>query len=153
MNLTIKKIGETALEVSRHFKASPERVFDAHTDAEILSKWLLGPEGWSMPECSSDARPGGKLRYTWVDESGNGFSLNGTYDVVDRPNLIVHRESFESDPPMPDTHVETRFEPSDIGTKVTLLLTFPSQEAREEMIESGMSDGMETSYNRLAEVL
>lgn len=61
--LQIKTEGETHVIVTRTFAASPEAVYRAHIEPELIQKWMLGPDGWSMPVCINDARPGGKIRY------------------------------------------------------------------------------------------
>ena len=65
--LTLKTEGDTYVVVTRRFAASPEAVYRAHTDAKLVQQWLLGPEGWTMPVCINEARPGGKIRYEWTN--------------------------------------------------------------------------------------
>lgn len=54
--LELKTEGDTQVIVTRHFKAPPEAVYRAHTETEIVQKWMLGPPGWTMPVCINDAR-------------------------------------------------------------------------------------------------
>ena len=77
--LTLKTEGDTHVVVTRRFAAPPEAVYRAHTDPKLIQKWLLGPEGWTMPVCINDARPGGKIRYEWTNGKGRGFHLTGEY--------------------------------------------------------------------------
>src|ERR1051326_2491491 len=70
--MTLKTEGEKYVVVTRRFAASPEAVYRAHTDAKLVQQWMLGPDGWTMPVCQIDARPGGKIRYEWSDGKGNG---------------------------------------------------------------------------------
>jgi len=65
--MTLKTEGETHIIVTRRFSAPPETVYRAHTDPKLIQKWLLGPEGWSMPVCVNEARPGGKFRYECIE--------------------------------------------------------------------------------------
>ena len=71
--LTLKTEGDTHVVVTRRFAAPPEVVYHAHTDPKLLQKWLLGPEGWTMPVCINEATPGGKIRYEWTNGKGGGF--------------------------------------------------------------------------------
>ena len=41
--LTLKTEGDTHVVVMRRFAAPPEKVYRAHTEPELLKKWLLGP--------------------------------------------------------------------------------------------------------------
>src|SRR5277367_2318501 len=51
--LTLKTEGDKHVIVTRRFAAPPEAVYRAHTDPKLVQMWLLGPEGWTMPVCSS----------------------------------------------------------------------------------------------------
>ena len=68
--MTIKTEGDTHVVVTRRFAASPEAVYRAHTEPSLIQKWLLGPDGWTMPVCINEARPGGKIRYEWSGRQG-----------------------------------------------------------------------------------
>lgn len=60
--LALSTEGDRYVIVKRRFAAPPESVYRAHTECNLLQKWLLGPEGWSMPVCVCEPRPGGKIR-------------------------------------------------------------------------------------------
>jgi uncharacterized protein YndB with AHSA1/START domain len=70
--LTLKTEGDRFLVVTRRFAAPPDAVYRAHIDPALVQKWLLGPEGWTMPVCILDPRPGGKIRYEWTNDKGQG---------------------------------------------------------------------------------
>ena len=147
--LTLNTEGDRHVVVTRRFAASPEAVYRAHTEPKLIQKWLLGPEGWSMPVCISDARPGGQIRFEWSDGQGNGFYLTGEYVELNPYTRIVHVERMHLPDPTPDNHVETRFEADGEGTLLTLRMTLPDAETRAVMLQSGMEQGMEASYARL----
>src|SRR5262249_18551659 len=90
--LQLKTEGDTHVVVTRRFAASPEAVFRAHTETELIQKWLLGPDGWSMTLCINEARPGGKIHYAWSNGKGGGFSLTGEYRELVPFSRIVHVE-------------------------------------------------------------
>ena len=77
--MTLETEGDKHVVVTRRFAASPEAVYRAHTEPRLIQKWLLGPDGWTMPVCVNEARPGGKIRYEWTDGKGGGFHLTGEY--------------------------------------------------------------------------
>lgn len=147
--LTLKTEGDTHVVVTRRFSASPEAVYRAHTEVELLKKWMLGPDGWTMPVCINEARPGGKIRYEWSDGKGAGFHLTGEYVELTPYSRIVHVERMHLPDPTPDNHVETRFEPDGKGTLMTMRMTLPDKQTREAMLATGMEHGMEASYARL----
>jgi uncharacterized protein YndB with AHSA1/START domain len=146
--LTLRTEGDTQVVVTRHFAAPPEAVYRAHTDSQLVQKWMIGPEGWTMPVCINDARPGGKIRYEWTNGTG-GFHLTGEYLELDPYSRIVHVERMHMPDPTPDNRIETRFDTDGTGTLMTMRMTLPDPQTRKAMLATGMESGMETSYERL----
>lgn len=151
--LTLKTEGDTHVVVTRRFAAAPKAVFRAHTEAELMQKWMLGPEGWTMPVCISEPKPGGRIRCEWSDGKGGGFHLTGEYIAVEPYSRTVHVERMFLPDPTPDNHVETDFKPDGQGTLLTMRMSLPDAEARAAMLASGMEHGMEASYARMEEML
>ena len=147
--LTMKTEGDKHIIVTRHFNASPEAVYRAHLDPKIVQQWMLGPEGWTMPVCINEARPGGKIRYEWANGKGGGFYLTGEFVELEPYSRIVHVERMHLPDPTPDNHVETRFEADGDGTLMTMRMTLPDEKTRSMMLATGMEHGMEASYARL----
>lgn len=147
--MTLTTEGDHHIVVTRRFAASPEAVYRAHTDPKLIQKWMLGPEGWIMPVCISDARPGGQIRYEWANPKHGGFYLTGEYIELEPYSRIVHVERMHLPDPTPDNHVETRFEPDGAGTMMTMRMTLPDEETRSAMLATNMANGMEASFVRL----
>lgn len=147
--LTLTTEGDTHVVVTRRFAASPEVVYRAHTEPELIQRWLLGPDGWTMPVCICDARPGGRIRYEWANDEGGGFHITGEFIELEPFSRIVHVERMHLPDPTPDNHVETRFKPDGAGTLMIMQMTLPDADARAKMLASGMEHGMEASFVRL----
>lgn len=147
--LTLKTEGDTHVVVTRKFAAPPKLVYRAHTEPALIQKWLLGPEGWTMPVCINEARPGGKIRYEWDDGKGNGFYVTGEFVELVPFSRLVHVERMHMPDPTPDNHVETTFAPDGAGTLMTMRMTLPDATTRTMMLSTGMEHGMEASYARL----
>jgi len=151
--MTLKTEGDTHVVVTRRFDAPPELVYRAHTEPELVQQWMLGPDGWTMPVCISDPKPGGKIRYEWSDGKGAGFYLTGEYVELKPYSRIVHVERMHLPDPTPDNHVETSFIPDGKGTLMTMRMTLPDEQTRAAMLATGMEQGMEVSYERLERTL
>ena len=151
--LTLTTDGHLDVVVTRRFAAPPHLVYRAHTEPALIQKWLLGPDGWTMPVCICDARPGGKFRYEWADGNGRGFFITGEYVELVPPSRIVHVERMHMPDPTPDNHVETRFAADGAGTLMTMRMTLPDEKTRAAMLATGMEHGMEASYKRLEQML
>jgi uncharacterized protein YndB with AHSA1/START domain len=151
--MTLKTEGDTHVVVTRHFAAPPEAVYRAHTEPRLIQKWLLGPEGWTMPVCISEAKPGGKFRYEWANAKGEGFYVTGEYLELEPYSKIMHVERMFLPERTPDNHVETRFDADGVGTLMTLRMTVPDAGTRAAMLATGMERGMEASYQRLDKLI
>lgn len=151
--LELRTEGDTHVVVTRRFAARPESVYRAHTDPRLIQQWMLGPDGWSMPVCISEARPGGRLRCEWSDGKGRSFFLTGEYLELEPHRRIVHVERMHLPDPTPDNHVVTTFEATEGGTLMTLRMTLPDASTRAAMLATGMERGMEASYARMETLL
>ena len=70
--------GTPFIDVAREFDAPPELVFRAHTDPELVARWL-GPRGMQMEVLDHDARTGGGYRYVHRGRQANsGFAACST---------------------------------------------------------------------------
>ena len=151
--MTLKTEGDRFVVVTRHFAAPPAAVYRAHTEPELLKKWMLGPPGWTMPVCISEPHVGGKIRMEWSDGNGHGFYLTGENLEMEPYRRLVHVERMHLPDPTPDNHVETLFEPEGSGTLMIMRMTLPNAEVRQSMLATGMETGMEASYNNLDKLL
>ena len=134
----------------RDFNAPPEMIFDALTKPELVRRWLLGPPGWAMPVCEIDLKVGGAWRYLWrSDENGREFGMHGEYREISRPERIVHTEIFGEGESLVTSSLTRKGE----STTLTMTMRFDSKAERDNALESGMADGVATSYDRLEEVM
>lgn len=147
--MTLKTEGDTHVVVTRRFAAPPEAVYRAHTNPGLIQKWLLGPDGWTMPVCVFEGRPGGKFRYEWKNAKGQGFYITGELLELQPHSRIVHVERMFLPECTPDNHVETRFDADGAGTLMTMRMTLPDAKARAAILATDMERGMEASYARL----
>ncbi|MPZ39958.1 MAG: ATPase [Rhizobiales bacterium] len=140
------------IKVTRVFNAPAKLVFDCHIKPQLVPRWMLGPPGWSMPICEIDPKVGGSYRYVWRSESdGSEFGIHGKFLEIDAPTRIVHSEVMDG---MPGEAVVTMTLVENAGrTTLTMLMRFPSQEIRDGALQSGMTDGMSASYERLEQVM
>src|SRR5438034_438593 len=84
------------IAIERDFNAPRRLVFDAFTKPELVRRWLLGPDGWTMPVCEIDLRAGGAYRYVWRKEStGKEMGMGGVFREIVRPDKLVATEKFD----------------------------------------------------------
>lgn len=137
--------------VTRVVDAPRRLVFDAMSNPKHVPQWLTGPEGWTMPVCEIDLRPGGAWRYVYRRPDGAEMTLQGSYREVAPPERIVSTESWG--PEWPET-INTLVLTEAAGqTTITMTIRYPSQEARDAALRSGMKDGMNQGFARLDRLL
>jgi uncharacterized protein YndB with AHSA1/START domain len=149
--LTIETPSERELVMSRVFDAPRTLVFEAFTSTEHVPQWMLGPGGWTMTACEIDLRPGGSWRFAWRSTDGTAMELSGEYQVIDPPGRIVQTESWGED--WPETLNTLQLEEKDGRTTMTQTVAYPSEEARDAALRSGMDEGASLSFQRLADYL
>lgn len=153
---TERKIGETTFDLVgdcelvavRVFEAPKRLVWDAFTKPELVSRWMLGPEGWSMPVCEIDFRAGGSYRYEWAKPGEQSFGLGGEFLEITPVVKLVHTERWDPEAPASLNYVT--FRETNGRTTVTHRVVFPSAEARTAALATGMLDGWAESLDRLA---
>lgn len=153
-SFTISTPSDRELEVRRDFNAPRHLVFDAFTKPELVRRWLLGPDGWTMPVCEIDLRVGGAYRYVWRKEAtGAEMGMGGVFREVVRPSRLVATEKFDEAWYSGEAVDTTVFEERDGITKVTVTVLYESKEARDAATRSGMERGMVAGYDRLEQIL
>jgi uncharacterized protein YndB with AHSA1/START domain/effector-binding domain-containing protein len=139
--------------LTRVFAAPRRLVFEAFTQPELLSRWLLGPPGWSMPVCEIDLRVGGTYRYVWRGADGTEMGVRGVYREIAPLERIVATERFD-EPWYPGQALTTfLFVEREGATTLTLTVLYESREARDVALRSEMEKGVAASYDRLADLL
>ena len=159
MMSTADKVGSTTfttpsdreIVMTRVFDAPRALVFDAWTKPEHVRKWMLGPDGWTMPVCEIDLRPGGIWRFVWRREDGSEMEMRGVYKEVMRPERVVHTEAWGGD--WPETLNTLTLTEQNGKTTSTSTILYPSKEARDAAMQTGMKDGASVSFDRRAEYL
>jgi uncharacterized protein YndB with AHSA1/START domain len=142
---------DTEVVITRVVKAPRNLVYQAYTVPKHLQQWLLGPEGWTMPVCEFEARKGGSWRYVWRKADGVEMAMGGTVTDIVPNERIVSTERWG--PEWPETLNTVVFTEAGGFTTITLTVTYPSKDARDAALKTGMKDGVEQSYARLDALL
>jgi uncharacterized protein YndB with AHSA1/START domain len=153
--LTVTTPTDREIVMTRVFDAPRRLVFQAMTDAAILRRWLWGPPGWSMVECESDVKVGGTFRHVWHNDNGAVMAMHGVYREIVPPERVVRTETFDMgcDVQMGEQVGTVALTEQGGRTLLTLTVRFPTKEARDGALASGMERGVAASYDRLADLL
>jgi uncharacterized protein YndB with AHSA1/START domain len=147
------------VRVTRSFKAPRALVYRAYTEPALVRRWLLGPPGWTMPVCEMDLRVGGSYRWRWQSNEDKGeFGFSGVFRVIEPGARIVHTQAYDAGThgvPMGEGEaiITVSFSEANGVTTMTTLIDFGSEKSRDAAVTTGMTDGMEQSYQLLERVL
>jgi uncharacterized protein YndB with AHSA1/START domain len=134
--------------MTRVFDAPRRLVWEAWTNPKHVPHWLLGPEGWTMPVCEIDLRPGGAWHFVWRRSDGSEMEMRGLYKEITAPDRLVTTESWGDD--WPETVNTLTLSEENGKTTMTQTVLYPSKEARDAALKTGMKDGASESFDRLA---
>jgi uncharacterized protein YndB with AHSA1/START domain len=141
------------VRIVREFDAPPAKVFRAHTDPELLARWL-GPRDTDTTIEHYDCRTGGAYRYVMSRASeGMEAGFHGSFHEVRPGELIVQTFTYEG---MPDGVALEKLVFENLGdgrTRLTATSLVDSFEDRDAFVASGMESGVVEGYEALDEVL
>lgn len=149
--LKVTTRADREIVMKRVFDAPRKLVWDAYSSAKHLPHWMLGPEGWTMPICEVDLRPGGKWHFVWRRSDGSEMGMRGVYKAITPPERLVSTESWGGE--WPETLNTLVLSEKDGKTTITVTVLYPSKEARDAALQTGMKEGASQSFDRLAEYL
>lgn len=142
---------DTTIEITRAFGAPKNLVWRAHTEPDLVKRWLTGPSGHTMPECDIDLRTGGGYRYVWAWDDGR-MTATGTFREIEPETRLLFTEVFDIFPDN-ETLVEQVFTESGATTLVRMSVHYDSKETRDSVLQSPMDEGLEASYRNLDALL
>lgn len=151
---TLELLDDTHVRVSREVRGPLALVWRAHHDEALVRRWMLGPDGWTMPVCRVAREVGESYRYEWENAAdGSRFGFTGELLEATAPRRAVTTERMiDTDGPTTQNELVLTPVPGD-RTRIDLEITYPSLELRDMILATGMVDGMEASYARLEGVL
>ena len=144
---------DTDIRMTRLFDAPRRLVFEAMTQPEHVRRWWgILDEGYSLPVCEIDFRPGGKWRFVGRTPTGDMPAFYGEFREIVPHERIVQTEFFE---PFPDNGsvVTVILTEEDGKTRLTATVHYASKEVRDMVLKTGMEEGAAISYDRLEDVV
>lgn len=142
-------LSDTQVRVSRVIRGSVKDIWRAHHEPALMQRWLLGPEGWTMPVCEIATKVGQRYRFEWEAADGSQrFGFVGELLESSPPYRAVTTEQMIG-MEGPGTRNELTLVAVPGGTLLSVVITYPNKELRDIVLGTGMTAGMETSYARL----
>ena len=146
-------VGDLEISAARSFDAPRQLVWDCHVKPELVRRWLLGPEGWTMTRCEIDLRVGGRYRHEMRHRDGREMGWGGVYREITVRESLVMTQLFDEDWTGGETIVSHAFVEQAGKTMLTMTTRYSSTAARDAALKSGMIRGMEAAYRRMDDIL
>ena len=149
---TVTTPSDQEVRMTRLFDAPRALVFEAMSKPEHVKRWwgCLG-QGYSVPVCEIDLRPGGRWRFVNRHPKGEA-AFHGEYREIDSPARLVFTEIFEDFPDVVSV-VTSELSEENGKTRLTVTVRYPSKDVRDIVMASGVSTGAGISYDRLEDLL
>lgn len=148
--MEINKQNKT-ISMSREFNASLEQVWRAYTEADLIKQWW-GPRQYEVIVDKLDFTVDGEWRFVQKAKDGGEHAFHGVFKEIIPNEKIVWTFEYEGMPGQ--VLIENMlFEKLDENrTKVTSMSNFDTEEDIKGMVESGMEQGANESWDRLGEL-
>jgi uncharacterized protein YndB with AHSA1/START domain len=153
-----KDVETLTMTVAAEYDVSAERAWQLWADPRQLERWW-GPPTYPATVEEHDLTPGGRVTYYMTGPDGNRFG--GWWEVLEAgpPRDLVLKDGFadaEGSPnvTMPTTIMRVRIDDRDGGgVRMTLVSTFPSLEALEQLLGMGMQEGLLAAMGQIDAIL
>ena len=151
--LTITTPSDREIVMTRVFDAPRDLVFRAHTEPELVKRWLGVFNRWALDVCEIDLSIGGTSRYVWKGPGGKEMGMSMVCREIVVPERIVSTEHFD-DPWYEGSALGTlTFVETNGRTTLTSTVLYDTKEIRDAVLQSPMETGVAASYDQLEDVL
>jgi len=138
----------------RVFDAPRERVFEAWTNPEHITRWF-GPKGFTLTTQEIDVRVGGRWRFIFQGPDGTTYDNRMVFVEVKRPELLVFEHGHDRDDDPERFRTTITFDQQSNGkTVLTLRQLHPTKTQRDQKIAFGAVElGLQTLDKLAAHLL
>lgn len=138
------------LVIERSLSASPQKVYEAWTNPEVLVKWW-GPVGMSIPVCEMDVVEGGNWKTTMANDEGGEYTVTGQYKTLSPHDHIAFTWAWSQEDGSRghETIVNVVLEETSGGTKMTMT----QKEFRDVEQRDNHNSGWTSSFTKLENIL
>ena len=148
-------ISARELTLERVIDASPEKLFRAWTEPELLQKWFC-PRPWTVSSAQLDVRPGGTSLVIMRSPEGQEYPNKGVYLDVVKNERLVFTDAFVQ-PWVPSEKafsvVTITFEAQGPRTRYSARIQHWNVTDREEHEKMGFHDGWAKATDQLTELV
>lgn len=144
--------GVPFVDFERQVDAPVAAVFRAYKEPELVKQWL-GPRGYEMEIERYDFTSGGGYRYIHHTPDGGAYAFHGVFHVVRENEFAIQTFEFEGFPDVVSIESITFEDLGGTSTRIRVHSVYPTLEARDGMVASGMEKGVHEGFERLDELM
>jgi len=145
------------LVIVREFDATPEQVWKAWTESQLLDKWWA-PKPWKAKTKTMEFRAGGSWLYCMVGPDGPGPWCRTDFKTINKPKNFTAIGAFCDEngiinQDFPAMYWKNVFSKTSTGTKIEVELSFNAEADLEKILELGFKEGFTSALGNLDELL
>lgn len=147
----------STLTIRREFLAGRQLVWDCYTKSELLDQWFA-PRPLTAKTKSMDFREGGHWHYAMIEPNGTAYWSYARYISIKPIDFYTTTDAFsnengEINEAYPQAKWRVTFTGKGANTLVETVVTYNSLADLETVIQMGMEQGMQSTLERLDELL
>ena len=147
---TVERTSDRELVVTPAFDARASIVFDAMTNLELVKRWWAPRSlGVTLFSCEAEVRVGGKYRYVFGRDPAQSMAFSGVYRELVPHSRIVFTQVFEPMASVGEAVITITLEEHVGKTHMVQRQLYPSKQALDGAVASGMEKGMRETYDQL----
>ncbi len=151
---TVERRSDRELVITRTFNGPARIVFDAWTKPELLKRWWAPKSlGVTLFSCDIDLRVGGRYRFVFGHDEARSMAFSGTYTEVAPHARLAYTQIFEPMRAAGEGIVTATFDEQQGKTRIVSHELYPSKQALDGAIDSGMERGMRATLEQLEELI
>jgi uncharacterized protein YndB with AHSA1/START domain len=152
-----KDAANKKLIVVREFDGTPDLVWKAWTESELLDQWWA-PRPWKAKTKKMDFKTGGQWLYCMEGPNGEQNWCRADFTVVEAPKSFSTTATFcdedgNINDSFPKMYWKNEFDKTIMGTKVTVEVAFDNEADLEKIVEMGFKEGFAMAHDNLDELL
>lgn len=145
------------LHVTKEFAAPVADVWAAWTERELLDQWWA-PKPWKAETKHMNFKEGGQWSYFMVGPEGERHGALVNYIKIVPQKSFTGEDAFTDEngnvnKEMPVMNWQVQFNPIADGTRVTIDITSPTEEALQTILKMGFQEGFTMGLGNLDELL
>ena len=145
---------ELSIQIEREFKANKTDVWNHWTKDELIEKWY-GPKGFTTQVEKNEFTIDGEFEFVMISPNGHSMPIKGKYLEIDDLDKFVTVNVDDGNSPMFMEMVTTTIveEIDENSCKLIVIMTVNSLDEKEKMLQMGVKNAWEGSFEKLDECL